>query len=117
MFSIKILIIINIYQMPQSACYFKNNSLRNYKLTLLGLTKNIYTREFSITCMHATKRLLFHILEINNCVHISHSINSLSANLSTSHAGEVEVAMEEASVREEGDRGVRTLDYSHVRQQ
>ncbi len=87
--------------MPQSACYFKNNSLRNYKLALLGLTKNIYTREFSITCMHATKRLLFHILEINNCVHISHSINSLSANLSTSQE---KLAMEEAGVREEGDR-------------
>ncbi len=28
------IIIIDIYQMPQSACYF---SLRNYKLTLLGL--------------------------------------------------------------------------------
>ncbi len=31
--------------MPQSACYFRNNSLRNYKLTLHGLkcfgTKNI----------------------------------------------------------------------------
>ncbi len=23
--------------MPQSACYFKNNSLKNYKLTLLSL--------------------------------------------------------------------------------
>ncbi len=28
---------INIYQMPQSACYSRN-SLRNYKLTLLGLS-------------------------------------------------------------------------------
>ena len=28
------IIIINVYQMPQSACYFRNNSLRNYKLTL-----------------------------------------------------------------------------------
>ncbi len=36
------IIIINIYQMPQSACYFRNNSLRNYKLTLLGLTHSNY---------------------------------------------------------------------------
>ncbi len=33
--------------MPQSACYFRNNSLRNYKLTLLGL-KLIGTRKLLV---------------------------------------------------------------------
>ncbi len=40
------IIIINIYQMPQSACYFRNNSLRNYKLTLVGLKASCFNRYF-----------------------------------------------------------------------